>query len=297
MRQGGMLVTTANEARLRADTLLLVGDALLPRSKLVERLLAPPAAPEIGPRVKRRVFCLCPKETKLPASEAEIQVFGCAVAALPALLAALRARLAGRPIGRAPVAAKLLDRLTADLKSARFGVAAWSSQDLDALAIEMLCGLLDDLNAHTRFTGLPLSEPENAAGVLQVCGWMTGFPVRTGFARRFAEHDPWRFDCERLIASGEADCAVFISSYVAALPEWARHRPTIALMCRNQTLGPLPGVHIEVGTPGVDHGAVEYLDETGTLAPIDARQPSDAIPVAQALAAITSALPEARAQC
>ena len=79
--------------------------------------------------------------------------------------------------------------------------------------IEMLFGLIDDLNAHTRFTGLPLAPGDNAAGVMQACGWMTGFPMRTGFGRGYPEHDPWRFDATRLVESGEADCALWISAY------------------------------------------------------------------------------------
>ena len=59
----------------------------------------------------------------------------------------------------------------------------WSAANLDVLAIEMLCGLVQDLNAQTRFTGLPLAAGDNALGVLQACGWMTGFPMRTGFGR------------------------------------------------------------------------------------------------------------------
>ena len=59
---------------------------------------------------------------------------------------------------------------------------------------------------------------DNAIGILQACGWMTGFPMRTGFARGVAEHDPWRFDAVRLVENGEADCALWISAYGAIAP-------------------------------------------------------------------------------
>ena len=61
---------------------------------------------------------------------------------LPVLLAALRARVAGRPVGKTRLAAKALDALAAALRGARFGVAVWSAAELDALTIEMLCGLV-----------------------------------------------------------------------------------------------------------------------------------------------------------
>jgi formylmethanofuran dehydrogenase subunit B len=296
-REAGMMVTTQNEARLRADTVLLVGPCLLHRADVAEALVAPPAAPEIGPGAKRRVFWLCPEGAKLPASGADIEVIGRKLTDLPMLLAALRARVAGRPVGPLPFAARTLDAVAADLARARFGVAIWDAFDLDALALEMLCGLVDDLNERTRFAGLSVPPLENALGVMQACGWMTGLPVRTGFARGFAEHDPWRFDAQRLIASGEADCAVWISSYVGALPEWAWQVPMIVLMIRNALLRQVPGVHIQVACPGFDHDAIVHCDVTGTLAPISAKRPSDAISVAHVLTRISAALPEARAAC
>jgi len=48
MREGGAIMTTPNEARLRADTVLAVGSALQVRPEVEKNLLAPPAAPEIG---------------------------------------------------------------------------------------------------------------------------------------------------------------------------------------------------------------------------------------------------------
>ena len=155
-------------------------------------------------------------------------------------------------------------------KAARFGVAVWSAAELDVLAIEMLCGLVQDLNAKTRFTGLPLAPPDNALGVLQACGWMTGFPMRTGFGRGYPEHDPWRFDAARLVESGEADCALWISAYRVRLPAWKRGVPMIALTGARASFRPAPRVHIEVGRPGTDHDAVEHLPATATLVPVAA---------------------------
>ena len=149
---------------------------------------------------RRRVFWLCPgRHAVATPADADVRKIGRGADELPALLAALRARVAGRPVDHSPVAAKTLDALAADLQAARFGVAVWSATELDALVIEMLCGLVDDLNARTRFSGLAVPPPDNAAGVLQVCGWMTGLPMRTGFGRGRPEHDPWRFDAARLV--------------------------------------------------------------------------------------------------
>jgi formylmethanofuran dehydrogenase subunit B len=168
----------------------------------------------------------------------------------------------------------------------------WSAAALDSLAIEMLCGLVADLNAKTRFSGLPLAAGDNAVGALQACGWMTGFPVRIGFGRGYPEHDPWRFDAGRLVETGEADCVLWISAYRAVAPKWKRAVPTIALTAQGANFSRPPRVHINVGRPGIDHDAVEYRPATGTLAGAIATTPSELPSVAHTLAQIACAARE-----
>src|SRR5262249_17041579 len=158
-----------------------------------------------------------------------------------------------------------IDGLASRLKSARYGVAAWSAAGLDALAIEMLCGIVDDLNAETRFTGFSLAPGDNAVGVLQACGWMTGFPPRTGFRRRYPEHASWRFDGARRVASGETDCVLWISAYRATTPVWGIGPPLIVLTSGGADPACGAAVQIEIGRPGVDHDAVEHRPAIGTL--------------------------------
>jgi len=298
MREYGMMSTTPNEARTRADVVLLVGEGLDEAGlaslwpDLRTRQLAPPAG-KLGPR---RVFWLCPGKAGragLAASAPEGGVIeGLAGAAddLPEALAALRARANGRATGLTGARLRTCDGLASALQAAAFGVVVWSSAQIDALAIEMLCGLVKDLNAKTRCSGLPLAPPDNGAGVLQVCGWMTGFPMRTGFARGFPEHDPWRFDAQRLVDSGEADCALWISSFSAATPGWKRTIPLIALAPADAKFAAAPAVRIGVGEPGVDHDGVAYFARSGTLAPLPASRPSEAPSVASVLERIGAAL-------
>ena len=293
MRDAGMMITTPSEARLRADLVLMIGAGLVETwPQLPERLFVRPAMPQSDAAIERRIVWLCPGKgvTTLPRRES-MKVIGRDPAGLAVLLAALRARVAGHPVGKTWLSATALDALAAELRSARFGVAVWSAAQLDVLAVEMLCGLVQDLNAKTRFTGLPLAPPDNALGVLQACGWMTGFPMRTGFGRGYPEHDPWRFDAMRLVESGEADCAVWISAYRAAVPAWKRDVPMIALTGERASFRRAPRVHIEVGAPGTDHDAVEHLPATATLVPAVATKRSGVISVADALARIASALP------
>jgi formylmethanofuran dehydrogenase subunit B len=297
MRTAGMVLTTPNEVRLRADVLLLIGAGLVEAwPELPDRLFLRPPMAQTEARATRRILWLCPGGdlTKL-AGHAKVHVVGRNRKDLPVLLATLRARIAGRPIGKAALSAKALDALAAGLRAARFGVAVWSAAELDTLPIEMLCGLVADLNAATRFSGLALAAPDNALGVLQACGWMTGFPMRTGFGRGFPEHNTWRFEAARLVESGEADCALWISAYRASAPAWKRHVPMVALTGENAKFQQAPRVHIDIGRPGIDHDAVEYCPATGTLVPAVATNPSEAVTVADALARIASALPPAGA--
>jgi formylmethanofuran dehydrogenase subunit B len=279
-RDAGIMTITPREAGLRADVLVWVGDLHINMWGHVARM--------IRGSHKEAIVWLCPDRHR--ASEEMGQLVGRAPADLPVVLAALRATLAGRPVGRAPVPAKTLAKLAAQLQAARFGVVVWSAAFNDALTTEMLCGLINDLNLKTRFSGVPLPPDDNALGVLQVCGWMSALPPRTGFARGFAEHDPWRFDARRLVESGEADCVLWISAYHSARPPWRSDVPTIALTGRNASFFPRPRVHIEVGRPGLDHSAVQYLQGPGTLTWTH-RSARTTVRVCDALDGIAAALP------
>lgn len=284
LRDAGMMVTTPAEARSRADVVLVVGPTAC-RAQ-------PDTLPASADKLDRQFVWLCPGRgpRRDGPGGAKIRTVGRDPGELPAVIAALRAAVAHRPIAPLRFPAKTFAAAAGQLERARFGVAVWSAADLDALAIEMLCGLVKDLNAKTRFSGLPLPPGDNAMGVLQACGWMSGFPPRTGFGRGFPEHDPWRFDARRLIESGEADCLLWISAYGTSLPPWQRDLPTIALTGADASFRRPPRVHVAVGRPGLDHDAVEYA-AAGTLAWTAAPVQRGASRVVDALAAIAAALP------
>jgi formylmethanofuran dehydrogenase subunit B len=302
LRETGIMLTTPGEARVRADVVLLVGDGLTEAwPHLNERLLAPAASPE-GVDVKRRIIWLAPaKGARIGGFEGDIEIWRAERGATLAVnLAALRARVKNRPIANrrgacSGVPLAVLDALAATLKCARFGVAVWTAESLGALEIEMLHGLVRDLNESTRFSTLPLPAPDNGTGVLAACGWTTGFPMRTGFGAGYPIHDPWRFDAERLIASGETDCVLWISAFGAAPPAWRTEVSFIALCDRTTHFVEEPNVRIAVGRPGVDHDAVMHSSDTGTLVATTASARSNAPSVAEALERIGARLVEASA--
>jgi formylmethanofuran dehydrogenase subunit B len=302
LRETGIMLTTPGEARVRADVVLLVGDGLTEAwPQLNERLLAPPARPE-GVDVKRRIIWLAPAiGARIGGFEGDIEIWKAERGATLAVnLAALRARVKNRPIAnpriaRSALPLSVLDSIATTIKAARFGVAVWTAESLGALEIEMLHGLVRDLNDTTRFSTLPLPAPDNGAGVLAACGWTTGFPMRTGFGAGVPIHDPWRFDAERLVASGETDCVLWISALGAVPPTWQRAVNLIALCERTTQFAHEPNVRITVGRPGVDHDAVMHSSDVGTLVAATASARSGAPSVAQALERIGACLEDANA--
>ncbi len=302
MRETGVMLTTPGEARVRADVVLLIGDGLTETwPALNERLLRPPARPE-GVDVKRRIVWLAPAiGARIRGFEGDIEIREAGRGATLAVnLAALRARVKNRRIAnlriaRSALSLSALDSLAATLKGARFGVAVWTAESLGALEIEMLNGLVRDLNETARFSTLPLAARDNGVGVLAACGWATGFPMRTGFGAGVPVHDPWRFDAERLVASEETDCVLWISAFGAAPPGWLNAANVIALCQPTAEFAKEPNVRITVGRPGVDHEAVMHSADAGTLVAETASAGAAAPSVAEALERIAAGLTQAQA--
>lgn len=231
LRAFGWFLTTPLQARALADCVLLVGETVPD---------FPPHPPTLAPERKRNVL-------RLTGAELDVR------------LGVLRAVLAGRTIP----ADAAVHALAESLRAAEFGVAVFSAGELDALALEMLAGMIEDLNAKTRFFALPIPAPGNAVGVVHALAAQSGYPVRIGFARGEAEHDPWRFDAARMAASGETDLVLWIGE---RLPEWAEKVRLMALVPEGAALAPMPEVVLFAGKPGSDHDAVLYDPELGTLA-------------------------------
>lgn len=231
LRETGGLATTPLEADLRADLVLLIGDV---GGDQALAWLVRPARPQ-GQPIERRVISL-----------------GGGEAALRSLIS-LRWGLKRRGEGNCALAKAL--------RAAKFGVMVWRASNLPTLAVEAAHGLVRDLNETTRFSTLALAARDNGLGVQTVCGWMTGFPLRTGFGRGWPEHDPWRYDAQRIVAAGETDCVIWVSS----LPGGAapNSRVDILLDDGRAELVETPRVRIVVSAP---RPGVVYDPRIGTLA-------------------------------
>ncbi len=291
MRSFDLFYTTPNEARVRADCFVFVGPGLTKLWPAMLSRLAPGKPPIRGAQAgqARKIYWIGPEAREAPAGATIIDA---SAKQISGVLAAWRARVGGRRLNFDAAKLEKIDGVAATLKAAKFGVFVWSaSAGLDALAVETMQALITDLNVTTRFTGVPIGARAGAAGVTQTSGWMTGFPPRTGFGRGYPEHDPWRFDSKRLVESGEADAALWISAYDGEAPLWSRDIPTVTLASAGAA--PSRGLVIEVGRPGVDHDAVEFSQDIGAIALRPASAPSSAPSVAQALESILAHVPEA----
>ena len=80
LRETGVMLTTPGEARVRADVLLLVGDALWETwPALNERLLRPPARPD-GTDVGRSIIWMAPDaDARIPGFDGDIEIIAAGV--------------------------------------------------------------------------------------------------------------------------------------------------------------------------------------------------------------------------
>ena len=107
MRSAYLMTTTLAEARLRADYLLLVGSGIGGQFDGLRALLGADSG-------TRNITWLCPdRDAREIAKGMPINIVGRDPADLPIALAMLRARIAGRPIGKGPVAARAIDSIVA----------------------------------------------------------------------------------------------------------------------------------------------------------------------------------------
>jgi formylmethanofuran dehydrogenase subunit B len=262
LRETGGMLTTPLEAAVRADVVLLVGEVAEPD------WLARPARPY---------------DLDIPRRTLRLGAAPCLLSRLAALRACVKRR---RIVSAPPDVEEMAEEMAETLRTAKFGVARWDATKLAPLAIEAIHGLVRDLNETTRFSTLSAPARDNGLGVQTVCGWMTGFPLRTGFARGWPEHDPWRHDGRRLIASGEADCVIWVSTLAnGALPTQV---VDIALCAADSPAR--ARVRFAVARPGVDSDAILHDDAAGALVARTATAASNAPTVAATLAAIRARL-------
>ncbi|PSJ58212.1 tungsten formylmethanofuran dehydrogenase [Pseudaminobacter soli (ex Li et al. 2025)] len=283
--KGGMFIAPG-EVRRRADVVVIAGELPAVHYDLIAELAN--TAPDLDGGTGKRQFFLIGTDTPAPGNVKAMRL-SCD-GGVEATLAALRARLAGRKTAREVTH---FNGFAKALAEARFPVFTFCGQSLGLLGLEMVQGLISDINRKQRASALHLAASDNGWGSTQASAWTSGFPLRTGLARGYAEFDPWRFDVARMIADGEADLHLMVACDAAQVPALKG----LSLIALAKTDKPVAGavVTIAIGEPGVDHDAVVYSSRVGTLAAIEAKAPSELPSAAAVLRQITEHLPHEEA--
>lgn len=252
LQDRGGFTTTVAEVRERADLIVFVG------------AWAPDRLPELLPRLLADRSKAAPALVAVSSASAPASVTLADGAVLPVsavtgqgdlftTLQVLTGLVAGQHL-RQPDPA--LTALAAQLQAARYAVLVWEPAQLGgqaALLIERLQQLIGHLNQRTRAAGFPLGGGDGAATVNQVFTWLGGLPLRSRRGALGSEHEPWRFDAQRLIDDGAVDALLWVSSFRAApVPALAGPRIVLGLPALAAYLGDEANtVFIPVSTPGL----------------------------------------------
>lgn len=301
LQTSGWFMSTLTETRNRADLVVIVGsdvNALHPR--FFERIVAAPEPMFLAPGQTRTVVFI---GEGLDTSAAkggrigEVISLPCPLASVGEVVAAVRARLKGAPLGTDAVAGiplATIDDLAARCKAASYGVMVWAPPCLAYptadLTVRVVSDLVKDLNLTTRFAGLALGGNEGAASAAAVATWQSGFPMRVSYAAGKPSYDSARYAATRLLATGETDLLVWIASFTPDLVPPPSRAPAIVLATPGTTLAATPRVLIPVGTPGLDHaGRLVRCDNVVSL-PLKSLDRSTLPSVADVVVSIERAL-------
>lgn len=269
----GRVGATLGEVRNRADCIVFWGTDPAARYPRYASRYAPEPAGLFVPdgRRGRRLVSVDVGDARGPA-DADLRIHVRADQELDAI-AALRAAVAGRPLGGAHFDGALED-LARTLSAARYAIIVYDAEPgglpPEPARAESLTALGQQLNAVTRASVTPLRAGGNRVGAESVLTWQTGYPMTVDFSRgvpRFRPDDGAR----ALIASGAVD-AVLVTG-----------RPLgIALdAVRSVVIGPAasatPGeVAIDTGIAGIhESGTAFRMDDV----PLPLRAPVPGPPV------------------
>jgi formylmethanofuran dehydrogenase subunit B len=292
-RASGWVTATFAEIANRADFILLVGsDPQRNFPRFHERLVRNRAPLYRGGSPV--LAYIGPERSAPPDGVVSLRAIlgeGELLRGVSALNSLLRGRRPGVAHGDLPVG--LLAQIARQLADARYGVIAWDLSTDDPatteFVVEYLCEALRHLNVRTRCVGLPLGGSANALGAMQASLWQVGWPLRVSFASGMPDHDPWRYRGGRILAAGEADAIVWVSTLVPEPPP-ATLVPLVALVADDVELSQPAAVELRVGIPGIDHGGEIVRADAVIAVPLQATRPIDQPSVADVASAILAEL-------
>lgn len=302
VQNSGWLTTTLTEVRNRVDLLVIVGtDVVGAFPRFFERVVWNKESMFGQDTASREIVYLGGRNIDTHAGIApdgrQPDVLPCDLARLPEVVAALRALVLGKPLRAAEVggiATADLARLAERLRAAKYSVVAWSSAALDfphaELTVQNIAQLVMTLNETTRSSGLPLGGNDGEMNANQVSAWISGYPMRTSYARGYPEYDPYHLSAERLLAEGEADALLWVSNLNPERPPPQTSLPTVVFGHPDMRLAQEPAVFIPVGVPGVDHSGIAFRCDSVVSLPLARLRDSALPPLPAVLTAIEQAL-------
>ncbi len=302
VQNSGWQICTLTEVRNRVDLLVIVGTdivSLFPR--FFEREIWNAESMFGQDTTKREVVYLGGRDIDTSAGIApdgrKPTVLACDLDQLPAVSAALRALIAGKQlhansVGGIKVAD--LESLAARLHAAKYSVITWAAGTLNfphaELTVQNMTEMVKSLNKTTRSSGLPLGGIEGDMNANQVSTWVSGYPVRTSYARGYPEHDPYHFSTDQLLSRGEADTLLWISTFNPDRLPPRTDLPSIVFGHAHMKLEQEPAVFIPVGTPGADHRGIMFRSDNVVSLPLDQLRSSALPSLGTVLTAILQAL-------
>jgi formylmethanofuran dehydrogenase subunit B len=302
VQNSGWQITTLTEVRNRVDLLLVVAtDIVGVFPRFFEREVWNKESMFGQDTSKREIVYLGGRGIDTSAGIApdgrKPDVLPCDLDRLPDVISALRALVAGKKLHAtevAGVAVADLEKLAGRLKAAQYSVVAWAAAPLNfphaELTVQNITELVKTLNKTTRSSGLPLGGIEGDMNANQVSTWISGYPMRTSYARTYPEHDPYHFSTDYLLASGEADALLWVSSFNPERIPPATQLPTVVLGHPDMKLEQEPEVFIPVGLPGADHKGIMFRTDNVVSLPLYQLRNNSLPSLSEVLTAIEQAL-------
>jgi formylmethanofuran dehydrogenase subunit B len=123
-----------------------------------------------------------------------------------------------------------------------------------------------------------------------VSTWLSGSPPRVSFASGKPDYDPYLYSINRMLASGEGDLLVWITSFTPSLMPPTNKLPLVLLGTPGVAPTQTPEVFIPIGTPGVDHRGLLVRCDSVVSLPLKDLGRADLPAAADVLASIEAAL-------
>lgn len=247
-QDSGWQVTSLGEVRNRADLVILIGDGIdeaLPRlrEKLfdIDERLHTARRPQLIDLGKRRLNTL--NQT--------------------------RVLLGGRPLPVPHSGAVELHRLLQNSRYPVFILGPLADPKAE-LILRAVVELVRDINETDRAALLSLGSGHGDVTAQLTSAWHSGFGIRTSFARGYPEQDLQRHAGERLLNSGEADLAVWISSLSDRPPPRTRQPRIVIGHPAMQFEEQPPDIFLPVAVPGVHRQGFMHRADGLRMVPLHA---------------------------